>query len=108
MNVREALREVASTLRQKLSAGELGEPGDYTFKFPPHGDPEHLEWMLDQIVENYNTWPIDKSSRWLGFVQGMMVAQSWITVEEERDRTRPIFHEAYKQEGIKVPERAGK
>lgn len=106
MTVRDALKEVALTLLPKISAGK--EKADYNYDFPPHGDPEHLAWMVDQIAVNINTWPIDKSARWLGFIQAMMVAQSWITVDEERDRTRPIFHQAYIDEGLETPRSVGK
>lgn len=43
---------------------------------------QHLE-----IEEFHST----KYSRWLGFIQGVLVANGLITVEEERNLTRPLF-----------------
>lgn len=45
----------------------------------------------------------DKVSRWLGFIQGIMTINGWITVEQERETTRPLFHQAYKEQGVKKP-----
>lgn len=51
---------------------------------------EHLRWMLNEIISMNKTGT--KASRWLGFVQGVMVMRGYITVDGERDRTRPIFN----------------
>ena len=45
----------------------------------------------------------DKISRWLGYVQGIMTVYGWITVEEERENTRPLFHQAYEDLGLLKP-----
>ena len=45
----------------------------------------------------------DKISRWLGYVQGIMTVYGWITVEQERNTTRPLFHQAYADLGIEKP-----
>ncbi len=60
-------------------------------------------WMLDQMKENADTWPSDKLNRWLGFVQGILVLHGATTVDDERKRTRPIFHALYHREGIIPP-----
>lgn len=49
----------------------------------------HLGWMLIEIVEKKVLGT--KAHRWLGFVQGIMVMRGYISVDEERDRTRPYF-----------------
>jgi hypothetical protein len=36
---------------------------------------------------------VDKFSRWLGFVQGVMIMRKFTTVKEERDWTRPWLRE---------------
>ena len=33
-----------------------------------------------------------KANRWLGFVQGVVIAGGLTTVQAERDFTRPLFH----------------
>lgn len=64
----------------------------------------HLRWMMNRCMENLFTWPLDKISRWIGCVQGVMRCRSVLDFGAERDRTRPIFHEAYKAMGYQVPE----
>jgi hypothetical protein len=76
----------------------------------PYGEddsPEHLRWMVDQIVSNAATQahPVDKLSRWLGYIQGILRAHRVLDTVAERDRTRPIFHAAYIEMGIKPPEK---
>ena len=51
----------------------------------------HLLWMLNEI-ETSDTMSTTKKHRWLGYVQGVMTALGWITVQEERDFTRNIFN----------------
>lgn len=64
----------------------------------------NLRWMLTQCLENLDAWPIDKVSRWCGFVQGVLACKSpAFSVKAERDRTRPFFHAAYIATGQTVP-----
>jgi hypothetical protein len=55
----------------------------------------HALWMcnysLDYFKKNPNTYPLDKFSRWLGFVQAILVLHKVTTVEDERNITRPWF-----------------
>ena len=67
---------------------------------------DHLVWMCNEAINNINEWPIDKLNRWLGFVQGVMTMQELVSVGVERDFSRPLFHQAYTQDGIKIPETA--
>ena len=48
--------------------------------------------MCDHMLEEGADMPEDKASRWLGFVQGMLTAARVLSVEAERDFTRPMFH----------------
>jgi hypothetical protein len=48
--------------------------------------------------------PIDKSSRFLGYIQCLCIQEGLFTVLEERDFTRPLFHKVYKDSGISKPE----
>jgi hypothetical protein len=61
----------------------------------------HLKWMCDHVLNS--DMPIDKMSRWLGFVQGLLTAKKIISVEEERNFSRPLFHQAYENEDINNP-----
>lgn len=49
---------------------------------------EHLKWML-QTIPGLND--ACKASRWLGFIQGVLILAGCTTVNEERDFTRPFF-----------------
>ncbi len=62
-----------------------------------------LKSMLEIGLVEIDTWPIDKLYRWLGFVQGVLTMKELITVDEEREFSRPLFHEAYRQSGIEIP-----
>jgi hypothetical protein len=62
---------------------------------------DHLIKMCLLIKENADSWPIDKSNRWLGYIQGVMTVYGAITVDEERDFTRPLFHAYYAEQGLK-------
>ncbi len=63
----------------------------------------HAGWMLDRVKENASTWPVDKLHRWIGFVQAILVLHEKVTVDQERERTRPLFHSLYHREGIIPP-----
>ena len=65
---------------------------------------KHAGWMLDQVKENSTTWPVDKLNRWIGFVQAILVLHEKVTVDQERERTRPLFHAYYHREGIVPPQ----
>jgi hypothetical protein len=66
------------------------------FSGPDKTDAVHLRWMCDN-VDCFN-WGVDKVSRWLGFVQGVMIVNGLLTVDAERDYSRPIFTSAYEKE----------
>lgn len=63
----------------------------------------NLRWMIEHAVDCLDDFPIDKTSRWIGFIQGVLAMKGCLDVEAERDRTRPIFHRAYTNAGIKIP-----
>ena len=62
----------------------------------------HLIDMCQTIIDN-TTLPEDKISRWLGFIQGVMVMKGYTTVNIERDFSRPLFHKVYKTNNIDIP-----
>jgi len=65
---------------------------------------ENLLWICRQGEREADILPLDKISRWLGFVQGCLAMRGLIQVDEERDVSRPIFHKAYREAGITVPD----
>lgn len=50
----------------------------------------HLIDLID-IIERTTDMPIDKIARWTGFIQGVLAARGLLNVDDERNRTRPIF-----------------
>jgi hypothetical protein len=65
---------------------------------------KNLRWICEEGIAKSGQLPIDKLSRWLGFVQGCLAMRQIIDVDEERDFTRPLFHRAYRDEGSDVPD----
>lgn len=63
----------------------------------------NLRWMCRTALENIGSDPIDKLSRWLGFVQGTLVMHGLAAVDAEREFSRPLFHAAYRAADRPVP-----
>lgn len=59
--------------------------------------------MCYALLENPD-WPIDKVSRWVGYIQRGLIYKEITTVEYEREFSRGLFHAAYKAEGIPIPD----
>ena len=94
--VMEATHEVLLGLRLHLET----IPEDSTQKS------EHQNSYLLEMIQcclEHPEWPLDKTSRWLGFIQGVMSCRGILEVGKERDRTRELFHRAYEQSGQSVP-----
>lgn len=62
-----------------------------------------LSSMLGAMEENAYHWPHDKTGRWVGFIQGVLFSNGVMDINDERDRTRDIFHKAYHQAGLIIP-----
>lgn len=63
---------------------------------------KNLLWMCERIIND--DMPDDKLSRWIGFIQGVMAVKGYISVDEERYFSRPLFHEEYENNDIVIPE----
>lgn len=63
---------------------------------------DNLRWMVGEIVA-HPEWPIDKPSRWTGFIQGVLAVLGFMSVAGERNRTRSFFHRAYDLLGFRRP-----
>jgi len=60
--------------------------------------------MMKEVVKNIDTWPKDKTGRWVGYVQCLLIEVEKVkTVKEEREYPRPLFHELYKLQGYEIP-----
>lgn len=63
---------------------------------------DNLLWMTKEIAA-HPEWPIDKPSRWVGFIQGVLAVLGFMSVAEERNRTRSFFYRAYDLLGFRRP-----
>ncbi|WP_176089124.1 AAA family ATPase [Achromobacter anxifer] len=70
-------------------------------------DDNHLRWMCETAIANIHGWPVDKVSRWLGFIQGVLTVSGRLTTASEREFSRPLFHAAYQAEGRQPPASIG-
>ena len=52
--------------------------------------PRHLLWMCDEIEEHAEKCPATKLHRWIGFIQGAMLAHRMLDL----DGARAMFNEA--------------
>lgn len=64
----------------------------------------NLRWMCTQGIQDAHNLPLDKISRWLGFIQGCLAMRNLADVDEERTVSRPILHDAYRKKGILPPD----
>lgn len=58
---------------------------------------ESLTNLLNEAINNTESYPLDKMHRWLGFTQGVLSVIGLIDVDEERDFTRPYLHSYHEQ-----------
>lgn len=70
-------------------------------------DNNHLLWMCHTVMDNVHGWPVDKVSRWLGFIQGVLTNAGLLTTSGEREFSRPLFHAVYVAEGLTPPVSVG-
>jgi len=55
-------------------------------------DDEKIQAFMVEIAAGCTSnMPICKLNRWLGYVQGVLIERGVLTVEGERDATRPLF-----------------
>jgi hypothetical protein len=47
-------------------------------KLPTALQPSHLLWMCEQLEQHAEDWPATKLHRWIGFVQGAMLAHRMV------------------------------
>lgn len=75
---------------------------DLLDKAPDYGFPKRDKCGRDHLIDLCNeaikgiysqNMAYGKLCRWLGFIQGVMCSEGLITVDEERNFTRPIFRE---------------
>ena len=48
----------------------------------------HLNFMIDTIEDSLDSWDEAKINRWIGYIQGVLVAKGATNLDHERDRVR--------------------
>ena len=51
---------------------------------PASLQPKYLEWMCGKVIRHAGDWPASRVHRWIGFVQGAMIANRMIDLEGAR------------------------
>lgn len=94
MNETETIILIYGTLRDRYNAMSFGLDSE-----------DRVNKMMEQVLLNCITWPADKTGRWVGYVQCLLIeVENVTTVEIERDFTRPLFHKLYSTTGKNIPE----
>jgi hypothetical protein len=98
--VRDAQRVVITDLRALIIDNEqairdmpLVEEANY----------ENILWMMDTGLRRNEEVPVDKTGRWIGFVQCALIVRRVLDTKTERDQTRALFHAAYEATGQAIP-----
>lgn len=63
-----------------------------TMKLPEKCEFTHLNNLVNEAINNLEKYPTDKMHRWLGFIQGVLCVTGLISVDEEREFSRPLLH----------------
>ncbi len=86
MNSRsDLIAAMAQKCREIIEAAPVEESG-----LPADLRPAHLLWMCDRIERHASNWPEVKLHRWLGFLQGAMLAHRMVDLF----RAKSMFDEA--------------
>lgn len=98
--VRDAQAKVAGDLRALIVANEqiirdmpLVEEADY----------DNILWLMETALDRNQLNPVDKTGRWIGFVQCALIVRRVLDTKTERDQTRALFHAAYEATGQAIP-----
>lgn len=97
-----ATRQLFERYREMLYASVGGNPANNKYPIDKI-ECDNIKWMIETALENIDFWPIDKLNRWLGFIQYFVCLKEYTTVDDERDFSRPLFHDAYSRSGISIP-----
>ena len=52
---------------------------------------KELQDFIKLTMDNVDNYPLEKLNRWFGFIQGIIIASGFTTVQAERDLTRDHF-----------------
>ena len=87
------LRALILNSREAIEANPLVESANY----------DNILWMMETGLHRNNSVPVDKTGRWIGFVQCALIVRHILDTKTERDQTRALFHAAYEATGQDIP-----
>lgn len=64
---------------------------------------DYLIWMCREIIkgkEDYDNWSDTKLHRWIGYIQGVLIARGFSTVTEERENYKSVKKVLLEELGI--------
>jgi hypothetical protein len=64
---------------------------------------DNLLFLMENGVDRNLQVPVDKTGRWIGFVQCALIIRRILDTKTERDQTRALFHAAYLATGQEIP-----
>lgn len=64
---------------------------------------DHILWLVETGIDNNQLNPVDKTGRWIGFIQCALIVRDILDTKEARDQTRALFHAAYLATGQEIP-----
>jgi hypothetical protein len=64
---------------------------------------DHLLWLVETGMDRNQQNPVDKTGRWIGFIQCALIVRGILDTNTTRDQTRAIFHAAYLATGQDIP-----
>lgn len=91
---------------RQLIMGEIikGLCGRYLGMAKPGTKPFKCISELCLALKNHcDIWPIEQSSRWLGYIQSILIFHNLITIDSERTFSRPLFHAYYSATNQLIP-----
>lgn len=87
------LRALILDNREKILDMPLVEEANY----------DNILWLMETGLEHNDVYPVDKTGRWIGFVQCALIVRRILDTKTERDQTRALFHAAYVATGQDIP-----
>ena len=90
-NARLIITAMAAKCRGVLQDSESAESG-----LPEALHRRHLLWMCDRIEQHAEDWPESKLHRWIGFVQGGLLANGILDL----DAAKTMFNEVKDAYGV--------
>jgi hypothetical protein len=85
----EGFRRAALATRTLLEAAFGGKAIAAARTPEEPGAPAHLSWMLAEAIRFYEQGKPQKANRWLGYVQGVMAAMCYASLEELKRANMP-------------------